>query len=416
MQERLAAAMARKAAGGGSDSGSRTASPAPITRKKDPEVNGRASLDSMPAAHDGLDGKAGAGEDAPAVPADIPLPRPSTDSLLDRPASNGHPDASRESLLSTIALLESRLASESHASSERIDALEGKLRYLARTSAETSRRKASSTPSSGLEKRLAEAQEKIALLLEEGEKLSKNELKLQNTIKKLRMKTSEEEKATADARRGREKAEREAIDSREKLRRAAEEGRRDKENLRVLGKAESEAEVLRRERESAFGTIAVLKEKLAEAERRAGDAEGRVQTEALEKEREVTVRLKETVERVQSEAAVVEGQLKDEARDLRSKMERDAERARVMEQELKGEQMVGYIISQGKESRFTKEHTADTKHRLWKAKWNLYEPALKRSQVEHPEMRMQRYYGRSKRYSHSMQLRLRTGRELKGVC
>lgn len=343
------------APGGGSDSGSRTASPAPSIRKKDPEVNGRASLDSAPVAKGTTDERTEAVEpdqDPPAVPADIPLPvddpRHSTDTLPDQPTSNGHHDTSHESLLSTIMLLESRLAAESLASSERIDALEGKLRYLARTSAETSRRKASSTPSGGLEKRLAEAQEKTALLLEEGEKLSKNELKLQNTIKKLRLKTSEEEKATVEAKRGREKAERDVADCKEKLRRATEEGKRDKENLRVLGKVGSEIEGLRRDMESALGTISALKEKLAEAERRAEDAEGRVQTEALEKEREVTSELKATVERVQSEATITEERLKGEVRDLRSKMERDADRARIVEQELKGEQMVGYIISQGK--------------------------------------------------------------------
>lgn len=354
--------MARKAAAGGrsgspapgigSDSGSRTASPAPSIRKQDPEANGQASLDSVPAPKGGTNEGTGAvklKEGTPAVPADIPLstdePTPSTSSLPDQPTSNGHHDTSRESLLSKITLLESRLAAESLASSERIDALEGKLRYLARTSAETSRRKASSTPSGGLEKKLAEAQEKIALLLEEGEQLSKNELKLQNTIKKLRLKTSEEEKATVEAKRGREKAEREVTDSKEKLRRAAEEGKRDKENLRVLGKVGSEVEGLRRDRESALGAISVLKEKLAEAERRVEDAEGRVQTEALEKEREVTGELRATVEKVQSEAVIMEERLKGEVRDLRSKMERDAERARIVEQELKGEQMVNYIIS-----------------------------------------------------------------------
>lgn len=367
------------APGGGSDSGSRIASPAPSIRRKDPEVNGRTSLDSAPIAKGAIDEITEAAEpdQVPlAVPADIPLPvddpRPSTGSLPDQtpdqPISNGHHDTSRESLLSTITLLESRLAAESLSSSERIDALEGKLRYLARTSAETSRRKASSTLSGGLEKRLAEAQEKIALLLEEGENLSKNELKLQNTIKKLRLKTSEEEKAAVEAKRGREKAEREVADCKEKLRRAVEEGKRDKENLRVLGKVGNEIEGLRRDRESALGAVSVLKEKLAEAERRAEDAEGRVQTEALEKEREVTSKLKATAERVQSEAAIVEERLKGEVRDLRSKMERDADRARIVEQELKGEQMVGYIISQGKRRRFTKERIADRKAQVMESK------------------------------------------------
>lgn len=253
--------------------------------------------------------------------------------------------ASRETLLLTITALEARLASESHASSERIDALEEKIRYLARTSAEASRKKASSTPSGGLEKKLAEAQEKIALLLEEGEKLSKNELKLQNTIKKLRIKTQEEAKGTLEAKKGREKAEKEAVEAREKVRRVVEEGRRDKERLKALGRIEGEVEGLRKEKESAQSMILELKEQLEEASRRADDAEGRVQAEALERERKENSELKATVERVQSEAAIVEERLRSEIVDLRSKMERDAERARTMEQELKGEQMVWFAFS-----------------------------------------------------------------------
>lgn len=400
MQERLAAAMARKAAAGGrsgspapTENGSRTASPAPSIRRKDPGVNGRASIDSTsaPTANSKADEKL---ESVEPSAADIPLPdsRLSTDSPRQslessaanppQPLENGHENgAEREDLLSTISLLESRLASESHASSERIDALEEKIRYLARTSAEASRRKASSTPSGGLEKKLAEAQEKIALLLEEGEKLSKNELKLQNTIKKLRIKTQEEEKATAEAKRGREKAEREAAEAKEKLRRAVE-GKRDKERLKALGKVEGEVDGLRREMEGAQREVSELKEQLAEAGRRAEEAEVKVQSEALEMERRTRKELEEIVERVKNEAVLVEEGLRSEVRDLKSKIEKDAERARAMEQELKGEQMVGWVDSWGF------ERVADGNARLWKAKWSLYGPAQKKSQVVHLETHM----------------------------
>lgn len=395
MQERLAAAIAGKAAAGGRSgspvpgggAGSRTASPAPSSKEKEPEVNGRASGESMRRARstrgtrDTKDSKESkdtkdepeplepAKETPPAPPTPTPDPTPvskpdpepqpeSRHSIKSPrqsfesttgPLENGHDtnSTSREELLYTIsqlredlALCESRRAEESYASSERIDALEEKIRYLARESAEASRRKATSTPSGGLEKRLAEAQEKIALLMEEGEKLSKNELKLQNTIKKLRAKTQEEEKGTAEARRRFEKAEKEAADSKERLRRAQEEAKRDKEKIKGFGKVESELEALWREKESAQSTIVDLKEKLVEATRKVEDAESRVQTEALEKERRTTIELRAQVERVQSEAAMVEERLKSEVRDLKSKMERDAERARTMEQELKGEQMV----------------------------------------------------------------------------
>jgi len=270
-------------------------------------------------------------------------------SLRGSQETNGYADISYEDLETTITLLredlalcEARRQEESHAAAERIDALEDKIRYLARESAEASRQKANGAPS-GLEKKLAEAQEKIALLLEEGEKLSKNELKLQNSIKKFRTKAQEEEKATAEAKRRAERAEKEAIDAKEKAKRAVENEKRASERAKGAVRLEGEVEGLRRDNESSANVIAELKGKLEEVTDRAKDAESRAQTEALEKERKVTVELKAEIEKVQSEAALIEGRLQSEVRDLKAKMERDAKRARIMEEELKGEQSVRYF-------------------------------------------------------------------------
>ncbi|CAZ81350.1 unnamed protein product [Tuber melanosporum] len=276
-----------------------------------------------------------------------PAPPPPPEIIISPRGSletNGHTDVSREDLETTIRLLredlalcEARRQEESHTAAERIDALEDKIRYLARESAEAARQKANSAPS-GLEKKLAEAQEKIALLLEEGEKLSKNELKLQNSIKKFRAKTQEEEKATAEAKKRAERAEKEAVDAKEKAKRAVENEKRASERAKGAVRLESEVENLRREKESSAKVIAELKGKLEEVRDRAEDAESRAQAEMLEKERRVTVELKAEVERVQSEATLAEERLQSEVQDLKAKIERDAERARIMEEELKGEQ------------------------------------------------------------------------------
>ncbi|KAL7274165.1 hypothetical protein RUND412_002946 [Rhizina undulata] len=284
-------------------------------------------------------------DDAPRAPIDTSKP---ATPVLDLHGQNGIEDinSSVTELENTISqlqedlvLCETRRQEELHASSERIDALEEKIRYLARESAEASRCRVTST-SGGLEKKLAEREEKIALLLEEGEKLSKNELKLQNTIKKLRAKTQEEEKATAEAKRRLEKAEKEAAEAKEKAKRALENEKREKEKVKGLGKIESELETLRREKADSQGTIAELKEKLTEAVRRMEDAESRVQTEALEKEKMVTAELRAQVERIRTEAVSVEEKLKGEAQDLKAMMDRAAERARRVESELKEEQMI----------------------------------------------------------------------------
>jgi len=372
LQERLAAATARKERG-------RSRSPiiedgesveSPKDKDKDKDMGREKEDDNREG--DGRDSSCKPEPPQPTTAQESPA-RPSTDSAVSEPITdpppalppppeivissrgsqetNGHADVSHEDLETTITLLsedlalcEARRQEESHAAAERIDALEDKILYLARESAEASRQKANGAPS-GLEKKLAEAQEKIALLLEEGEKLSKNELKLQNSIKKFRIKAQEEEKATAEAKRRAERAEKEAIDAKEKAKRAVESEKRASERAKGAVRLESEVEGLRREKESSASVIAGLEGKLEEVTDRAEDAESRAQTEALEKERKVTAELTAEIERVQSEAALVEERLQSEVRDLKAKMERDTERARIMEEELKGEQSVRYYLA-----------------------------------------------------------------------
>ncbi|RPA96995.1 hypothetical protein L873DRAFT_1163420 [Choiromyces venosus 120613-1] len=368
LQERLAAATARKERGRSRSPGIEDGEPIEVPKDKDKDRDKEGEKEEGNRESDRKDSSDSKPDPPPPTTTTVgeSPARPSTDSTASRPLTdppppppeiiisprasletNGHTtieDVSREDLETTITLLrkdlalcESRRQEESDAAAERIDALEDKIRYLARESAEASRQKANGAPS-GLEKKLAEAQEKIALLLEEGQKLSKNELKLQTSIKRYRAKTQAEEKATAEAKRRAERAEKEAAEAKEKAKRAVENEKVAAERVKGVAKIESEVEGLRREKESSAKVIAELKGKLVEVTGRAEDAESRVQTEALEKERKITVELKAEVERVQSEAALVEERLQSEVRNLKAKMERDAERARIMEEELKGEQ------------------------------------------------------------------------------
>ena len=74
---------------------------------------------------------------------------------------------------------------ELHSHLERIDALQSKLQYLAKSAAESARKASSDADPGSFDSKLAEREERIALLMDEGQKLSKNELKNLNTIKKL---------------------------------------------------------------------------------------------------------------------------------------------------------------------------------------------------------------------------------------
>ncbi|KAI5839968.1 TATA element modulatory factor 1 TATA binding-domain-containing protein [Morchella snyderi] len=190
------------------------------------------------------------------------------------------------------------------------------------------------------EKKLTEAQEKIALLLEEGEKLSRGELKLRNTIKELRIKTQEEERLTGEARKRAERSEKDAAEAKEKLKRAAEDAKRDKERLKGVAKLERELQNLKNEKEALLAAMQELKARVEEGNRRADEAESKVQTEALGAERKRSAELAVELARVRGEAAGMEEALTVEVADLKSKIARDTERARSVEQELKAEQAV----------------------------------------------------------------------------
>lgn len=356
MQERLAAAVAAKSGrsspasrnssrppvageggGGGGTSGRRGEETPPPVKKKEVEEK-KEMEEAVAVAEVGEEART---EDALPPPIITNGKRESTEEPPDAAPADPIPaDSTREELLELISQLredlqvcETRRQGETHDASERIDALGEKLRYLSQSSASEARSRAVTTPG---EKQLSERDEKIALLIEEGERLSKNELKLQTTIKKLRAMAKEGE----DAKKRQERAEKLLADERDKVKKAYEAERRAGERIKALGRVQVELEALRSEKNALDGVVRELKEKLDEQTRRAEDAEGKVQTEALESERKNTIELRARMERVQGEAAMTEEKLKGEISNLKHKLERAAEKARIRELQIKGEQSV----------------------------------------------------------------------------
>jgi len=274
-------------------------------------------------------------------------------------------------LLATIALLREDLAAcelrrqeENAAASERIDALSEKVRYLSQESAAAAARERGSAPTPA-ERKIAEKDEKIALLIEEGERLARGELELRTTIKKLRAQARE----SAESKKKLEAAERRCAQEREKGRAAAEAEKRALEKVKALAKVESEVEGLKRDKEALAADVRGLEEKLGEQARMAADAEGRVQDEALENERKAASELRAQIERVRSEATMVEEKLKGEIEDLKSKAERILEKARTREREMKAELSVGPIPTPPLPLAVHGTSLADWFVRQWKGRW-----------------------------------------------
>ncbi|EWC43977.1 hypothetical protein DRE_01329 [Drechslerella stenobrocha 248] len=284
------------------------------------DIKPRSSMDSQPRASIDANPPAAAAAANPTSP-------PAVEEL----------EATIVQLRDDLAVCETRRAEESASASERIDSLEEKLKFLSRESSEEARKRIQAGGASALEKELAKRDERIALLLEEGQRLSKTELKHMNNIKRLRAKTQEEEKATAEAKRKQERAEKEAADLREKTRKAVEGEKRAVERLKNSARMEVDNEGLKRERDILQISASDLKLQLAKAIARADDAESRVQTEALEAERKTTTELRDKLEKTQNDALVEKEKYKSELWSLQSKLERDGDRAKAVELELKAE-------------------------------------------------------------------------------
>lgn len=136
-------------------------------------------------------------------------PLPATQ-LEDDPVDIREPDhggsgehcSSCNSLRNRFRTLEAKLAEvelqgrkEHHTYVERADALESKLKYMTREMTESARKTAADAAAGNVEKRIAEKDEKIALLMSEGQTLAATEHKLRSIIKKLRSDLSERDKA-----------------------------------------------------------------------------------------------------------------------------------------------------------------------------------------------------------------------------
>ncbi|KAI9881021.1 MAG: hypothetical protein M1830_008903 [Pleopsidium flavum] len=233
---------------------------------------------------------------------------------------------------------ELRRQEETHTFIERIDALQSRLQYLTKEAAHSAKTAISAAPAGTLDRRLAEKDEQIALLMEEGQKLSQAELRHMNTIKKLRTTILEDERRAAQARKKTEQAEHNMQIAREKTKRLEVAERREFEKIITVSRMEKEYQSLKAELDSLSATAADLRVQLAHATSKAKAAESKAQTDALDAERKSSAKLRDDLSRERVERELSEGKLRSEVHAIQEEAERERERARVTETELRGEQ------------------------------------------------------------------------------
>lgn len=285
------------------------------------------------------------------------LPRESIDIMRNTPPrssmdipSNGNPEigsatkspaeyeAPFKQLQADYEVSQLQRQEEVHSYIERIDALQAKLQYLAKESAEAARKASGAAPSGSMDKKLADKDQQIALLMEEGQQLSKKELAHLTTIKKLRVKIQEDAKEIAEAKSKQEKAEKEVVIVNERLKRAEGMERRVTESQRAVSQLERDLQALKSERDSKDATIADLRVQLDEAVAQQNSAEIRAAREALDFEKKRVAELQDDLANMKIEKSLVVDRAQAQVKDLREKMDKEAERARLAEMEMKNEQ------------------------------------------------------------------------------
>jgi hypothetical protein len=233
---------------------------------------------------------------------------------------------------------------ELNAHLERIDALQSKLTYLAQqasTSAKSAMSGAETTPA---EQKLAEKDVQIAALMQEGQRLSKTEMKHLTTVKQLRAKALDHNKEITTLKQRLSKAEKSITEQSERAKRAEAAERAAQDKLKIVGRIEKDIEQIRTEREEAGLTIAELRRQLNDALSRAEGAEKKVQAGALEAEKKATASLKEDIENLRIEKKLTEDRARRELQAWKDEAKSHQEKAKVTELELRGEISVSCTI------------------------------------------------------------------------
>jgi TATA element modulatory factor len=233
---------------------------------------------------------------------------------------------------------ENASAEDMYAYIERIDALQAKLHYLTKEAVTSTHEAAAAVKAGSVEKTLLEKEEKIALLMDEGQKLSKTEMKHLMVIKNLRSQAAENVRIQSSIKAYAEKAEASLSRAEQRANRAEAAMRRAEENLELSLTADRDAEALKHERDALASTVAEIRAQLTHATRRAESAESKAQTDALLKEKKRMADLQDDLTSVKVEREISEEKLRCEIKDLKALLEREREHSNALEGELRAEQ------------------------------------------------------------------------------
>ncbi|EEY18979.1 conserved hypothetical protein [Verticillium alfalfae VaMs.102] len=242
-----------------------------------------------------------------------------------------------QSLDVKISTLEAEHRGEVHRYIEQVDALQAKLQYLSREASQVARNAINDTQSGTPERKLAEKDERIAVLMDEGRGMAATEQKHRNAIKKLRIQVADNEKANAELKAALQQARAGLADFRasetklEQLERARFEWQVGSAKMR------EELSMLRSDLSAKQITIESLRQDLQKAIDEANTSASRSLAEALEAEKRRAREFEDNIASLQVEKNLVAERAKKREAELREKADEAAERSRIAQLELQGE-------------------------------------------------------------------------------
>ncbi|KAH0012826.1 hypothetical protein KCU78_g9503, partial [Aureobasidium melanogenum] len=220
---------------------------------------------------------------------------------------------------------------------ERIDALQAKLQYLAKETVAAAKEANSSSQATPQERKLAEKDERIALLMQEGEKLSKIEMRQGAAIKKMRVKAQQDEKAMADLRTRLAKLEDSESDLKQRLKRTEQIEKQSAEQLKRYSNLEKDLENHKSELASSSATIASLRNQLLEAERKAEEAENKAKESVVQADTNKLSAVQEQLEDAKLEKKLADDKWSAEVKRITDEARQQRQQASFRESELTNE-------------------------------------------------------------------------------
>ncbi|KJZ79082.1 hypothetical protein HIM_01233 [Hirsutella minnesotensis 3608] len=218
---------------------------------------------------------------------------------------------------------------------ERIDSLQSKIQYLSKNAVDSAKQAAASAAGGSLERKLAEKDEKIALLMEEGQKLSSAEQKFRATIKKLRLQMVEHEKQTENLKRGGEKAAAEAEALRSRLNGSLGDEKQQEEVRQATTALQKEIASLKKELAKKDDTCRQLGNDARQQYEKAQAASAEALSKALAAEQEKQKELHDTISSLQAERDALSEKARQDNEEWEGKLERASERSRRTEEEMR---------------------------------------------------------------------------------